>query len=164
MDLATLIGLLGAFAFVVMAMVTGGGLAIFVDIPSVFIVFGGSLFVVMMKFNLKQFFGAVKIAAKAFMFKIDKPEELIEQSVAMADAARKGGFLALEEAQISNSFMQKAVDMLVDGHDGDVVREALEKDIALTEERHRTGIGIFRAFGDVAPAMGMIGTDRKSVV
>lgn len=158
MDLATLIGLLGAFAFVVMAMVTGGGLAIFVDIPSVFIVFGGSLFVVMMKFNLKQFFGAVKIAAKAFMFKIDKPEELIEQSVAMADAARKGGFLALEEAQISNSFMQKAVDMLVDGHDGDVVREALEKDIALTEERHRTGIGIFRAFGDVAPAMGMIGT------
>lgn len=45
MDLATLIGLLGAFAFVVMAMVTGGGLAIFVDIPSVFIVFGGSLFV-----------------------------------------------------------------------------------------------------------------------
>ncbi|QYK04102.1 flagellar motor protein PomA [Shewanella zhangzhouensis] len=158
MDLATLIGLLGAFAFVLMAMVTGGGLAIFVDVPSVFIVFGGSLFVVMMKFNLKQFFGAVKIAAKAFMFKIDKPEELIEQSVAMADAARKGGFLALEEAQISNSFMQKAVDMLVDGHDGDVVREALEKDIALTEERHRTGIGIFRAFGDVAPAMGMIGT------
>ncbi|QYJ74233.1 flagellar motor protein PomA [Shewanella sp. FJAT-52076] len=158
MDLATLIGLLGAFAFVLMAMVTGGGLAIFVDVPSVFIVFGGSLFVVMMKFNLKQFFGAVKIAAKAFMFKIDKPEELIEQSVAMADAARKGGFLALEEAQISNSFMQKAVDMLVDGHDGDVVREALEKDIALTEERHRTGIGIFKAFGDVAPAMGMIGT------
>ncbi|GAB1048989.1 MAG: flagellar motor protein PomA [Shewanella algae] len=102
--------------------------------------------------------GAVKIAAKAFMFKLDKPEELIEQSVTMADAARKGGFLALEEAQISNSFMQKAVDMLVDGHDGDVVREALEKDIQLTEERHKAGISIFKALGDVAPAMGMIGT------
>ncbi|QSX31000.1 flagellar motor protein PomA [Shewanella cyperi] len=158
MDLATLIGLLGGFAFIIMAMVSSGGLAIFVDVPSVLIVFGGSLFVVMMKFNLKQFLGAVKIAAKAFMFKLEKPEELIEQSVSMADAARKGGFLALEEAQISNSFMQKAVDMLVDGHDGDVVREALEKDIALTEERHRTGISIFKAFGDVAPAMGMIGT------
>ncbi|QSX38222.1 flagellar motor protein PomA [Shewanella sedimentimangrovi] len=158
MDLATLIGLLGAFAFIIMAMVSSGGLAIFVDVPSVLIVLGGSLFVVMMKFNLKQFLGAVKIAAKAFMFKLEKPEELIEQSVSMADAARKGGFLALEEAQISNSFMQKAVDMLVDGHDGDVVREALEKDIALTEERHRTGISIFKAFGDVAPAMGMIGT------
>lgn len=158
MDLATLIGLVGAFAFIIMAMVSSGGIAIFIDVPSVLIVMVGSLFVVMMKFNLKQFLGAVKIAAKAFMFKLDKPEELIEQSVTMADAARKGGFLALEEAQISNSFMQKAVDMLVDGHDGDVVREALEKDIQLTEERHKAGISIFKALGDVAPAMGMIGT------
>ncbi|QYK00446.1 flagellar motor protein PomA [Shewanella psychrotolerans] len=158
MDLATLIGLIGAFAFIIGAMVSSGGIAIFIDVPSVLIVMIGSLFVVMMKYNLKQFLGAVKIAAKAFMFKIDKPDVLIEQSVTMADAARKGGFLALEEAEISNSFMQKAVDMLVDGHDGDVVREALEKDIALTEERHKAGIGIFRALGDVAPAMGMIGT------
>jgi len=157
-DLATLIGLIGAFGFIIGAMVSSGGIAIFVDVPSVLIVMIGSLFVVMMKFNLKQFLGAVKIAAKAFMFKIDKPDELIEQSVTMADAARKGGFLALEEAEISNSFMQKAVDMLVDGHDGEVVREALEKDIALTEERHKTGISIFKALGDVAPAMGMIGT------
>ncbi|GIU30978.1 flagellar motor protein PomA [Shewanella colwelliana] len=158
MDLATLIGLIGAFGFIIGAMVSSGGIAIFIDVPSVLIVMIGSLFVVMMKYNLKQFLGAVKIAAKAFMFKIDKPEELIEQSVTMADAARKGGFLALEEAEITNSFMQKAVDMLVDGHDGDVVREALEKDIALTEERHKTGVGIFKALGDVAPAMGMIGT------
>lgn len=158
MDLATLIGLVGAFAFIIMAMVSSGGIAIFINVPSVLIVLVGSLFVVMMKFNLKQFLGAVKIAAKAFMFKLDKPEELIEQSVTMADAARKGGFLALEEAQISNSFMQKAIDMLVDGHDGDVVREALEKDIQLTEDRHKAGISIFKALGDVAPAMGMIGT------
>lgn len=158
MDLATLIGLIGAFAFIIGAMVSSGGIAIFIDVPSVLIVMIGSLFVVMMKYNLKQFLGAVKIAAKAFMFKIDKPDVLIEQSVTMADAARKGGFLALEEAEISNSFMQKAVDMLVDGHDGDVVREALEKDIALTEERHKIGIGIFKSLGDVAPAMGMIGT------
>ncbi|WP_028774599.1 flagellar motor protein PomA [Shewanella waksmanii] len=158
MDLATLIGLIGAFGFIIMAMVSSGGIVIFIDVPSVLIVMIGSLFVVMMKYNLKQFLGAIKIAAKAFIFKIDKPDELIEQSVTMADAARKGGFLALEEAEITNSFMQKAVDMLVDGHDGDVVRDALEKDIALTEERHKTGVGIFKALGDVAPAMGMIGT------
>ncbi|MCL1141640.1 flagellar motor protein PomA [Shewanella gaetbuli] len=158
MDLATLIGILGAFAFVIGAMATSGGISIFIDVASLLIVVMGSLFVVMMKFNLKQFLGAIKIGLKAFMFKIDKPEDLIEQSVNMADAARKGGFLALEEAQISNTFMQKAVDMLVDGHDGDVVRNALEKDIALTEERHKAGVGIFKAMGDVAPAMGMIGT------
>ncbi|GGB48222.1 flagellar motor protein PomA [Shewanella inventionis] len=158
MDLATLIGIIGAFAFIIGAMVTSGGIGLFIDVPSILIVIMGSLFVVMMKFNLKQFLGSIKIGMKTFIFKIDKPEDLIEQSVTMADAARKGGFLALEEAVITNTFMQKAVDMLVDGHDGDVVRNALEKDIALTEERHKTGISIFKAMGDVAPAMGMIGT------
>ncbi|MBW8191803.1 flagellar motor protein PomA [Neiella marina] len=158
MDLATLIGLIGAFAFVIMAMVSGGSISMFVDVPSVLIVLCGSMFVVLMKFNLGQFLGAAKIAGKAFMFKIDKPDDLIEKAVEMADAARKGGFLALEEAEIGNSFMQKGVDLLVDGHDAEVVRGALSKDIRLTAERHDMGVSIFMKLGDVAPAMGMIGT------
>lgn len=158
MDLATLIGLIGGLAFIVMAMVLGGGLMMFLDITSVLIVVGGSTCVVMMKFTFGQFFGAGKIAAKAFMFKADEPEDLIARIVEMADAARKGGFLALEEMEISNSFMQKGIDLLVDGHDADVVRSALQKDISLTEERHEAGTAVFRAYGDVAPAMGMIGT------
>ena len=158
MDLATLIGLIGGLGFVVMAMLLGGGLMMFINGPSVLIVLGGSICVVMMKFTMAQFFGAAKIAAKAFMFKVDEPEDLIARIVEMADAARKGGFLALEEMEISNSFMQKGIDLLVDGHDADVVRAALQKDITLTEERHEAGTDVFKAFADVAPAMGMIGT------
>jgi chemotaxis protein MotA len=157
-DLATLIGILGAFGFVVMAMLLGGSIDMFIDVTSVLIVFGGSFFVVMMNYNLGQFLGAIKIAMKAFMFKIDSVEDLIAKSVEMADAARKGGFLALEEAEISNPFMQKGVDMLVDGHDADVVRSTMENDIRLTAERHEIGAEIFKQVGDVGPAMGMIGT------
>lgn len=158
MDLATLVGLLGSFAFVLMAMVMGGDIGAFVDVPSILIVICGSLFVVLMKYNLGQFLGAAKIAAKAFLFKADKPNELIQKSVELADAARKGGFLALEEAEIPNAFMAKGVGMLVDGYDAEVVRSTLKKDIALTLERHEVGSSIFKAIGDVAPAMGMIGT------
>ncbi|CED61629.1 flagellar motor protein PomA [Moritella viscosa] len=158
MDLATLIGLVGSFAFVVMAMVLGGDISTFVDTQSVLIVFVGSLFVVLMHFNFGQFLAAAKIAVKAFMFKIDKPEELIEQAVEMADAARKGGFLALEEAEVKNEFMQKGIDLLVDGHDATVVSQTLQKDIKLTTARHKAGIHVFNMIGEVAPAMGMIGT------
>ncbi len=158
MDLATVIGILGAIGFVVMAMVLGGDLSMFINIPSVLIVFGGTIFVVLSQYTLGQFFGAGKIAGKAFMFKIESPDDLIEKIVEMADAARKGGFLALEEAEIENAFMQKGVDMLVDGHDIDVVRETLAKDISMTTQRHEFGASIFKGMGDVAPAMGMIGT------
>lgn len=158
MDLATLVGLIGGMAFVIMAMVLGGSIMMFVDVVSVLIVVGGSVFVVLMKFEMGQFFGAAKIAGKAFMFKADAPEDLIAKIVEMADAARKGGFLALEEMEIPNPFMQKGIDLLVDGHDADVVRATLQKDIVLTDERHSKGTQVFRAFGDVTPAMGMIGT------
>ena len=56
MDLATLIGMLGGIGFIVMAMILGGDLSMFVDVPSVLIVFCGSLFVVMSQFTLGQFF------------------------------------------------------------------------------------------------------------
>ncbi|WP_426359902.1 flagellar motor protein PomA [Pseudocolwellia sp. HL-MZ19] len=158
MDLATLIGILGAIGLLIMAMLLAGDISMFIDTQSLIIVFGGSIFVVLSNYNLGQFFGIGKICGKAFLFKLETPEELIEKSVEMADAARKGGFLALEEAEITNAFMQKGVDMLVDGHDADVVRATLQKDISLTSERHERGVGMMMALADVAPAMGMIGT------
>ena len=158
MDLATLIGIVGAVAVLIIAMFLAGDIMMFVDAQSVLIVFGGSIFIVLSNYSLGQFFGIGKIISKAFMFKLEKPEELIEKAVDMADAARKGGFLALEEAEINNPFMQKGVDMLVDGHDADVVRATLQKDINLTTERHETGSDMLMALADVAPAMGMIGT------
>ena len=158
MDLASLIGFLGTLGMIAGAMISAGGLGMYIDVPSILIVFGGTLFVVLSQFTLGQFFGAGKTAGKAFMFKIESPEELIEKIVEMADAARKGGFLALEEAEISNEFMQKGVDMLVDGHDIEVVRETLAKDISMTSERHDFGASFFKGMGDIAPAMGMIGT------
>ncbi len=158
MDLATLIGLVGGFAMVIMAMMLGGSIGMFVDVPSVLIVFVGSLFVAMMKFSLGGFLGAGKVAAKAFMFKIDSPEELIEQIVELADAARKGGLLSLEGKEIKNPFLAKGIQLLVDGHDGDVVKSMLSKDKSLAVERHKRGAQVFATNGDIGPAMGMIGT------
>lgn len=158
MDLATLVGMLGAFGIVIMAMLLGGTLAMFVDVPSVLIVLVGSMLVVMMKFSLGQFLGAGKVAAKAFMFKSDKPEDIIELVVELADAARKGGLLSLEGKEIPNEFLSKGIQLLIDGHDGDVVKMLMTKDKSLAVERHKTGSSVFGALGDVAPAMGMIGT------
>ena len=158
MDLATLIGMIGAFGMIVMAMVQGGDLGMFIDVPSVLIVFCGSPFVVMMMYSMSQFVGAGKVLGKAFMLKLDDPQDLIAKSVELADAARKGGFLALEEAEIPSAFLQKGIDMLVDGHEADVVKATLGKDIDLTLDRHKSGSGFFKALGDVGPAMGMIGT------
>lgn len=158
MDLATLVGIIGALGLIIASMVMSGDLIIFVNAPSLLIVVGGTLFAAMAKFSLGQFFSATKVAAKSFVFKLEDPAELIDEIVELADAARKGGLLSLEGKEVSSDFLQKGIQLLVDGHDPEVVKAMMSKDRYLAEERHSRGASIFAAMGDVAPAMGMIGT------
>lgn len=158
MDIATLVGILGAFGIVIAAMVTGGDIGVFVNIPSLLIVIGGSLFVVLMKFPLGHFLAVGKVVGKAFKFKTVKPEDIIAETVDLADAARKGGLLSLEDKEVSSDFMQRGIQLLVDGHDPEIVKALLNKEKGLTTERHVYGSDIFKAIGDVGPGMGMIGT------
>ena len=76
----------------------------------------------------------------------------------LAKEARQGGLLALEDAEVPDAFMKSGLDLLVDGHPADVVRSVLTKDLQMTLKRHSDGQDIFKAIGDVGPAMGMIGT------
>ena len=55
MDLATLIGLVGALATVTTAVLMGGAAGVFVNAPSLVIVLVGTLLVTMIKFSLGQF-------------------------------------------------------------------------------------------------------------
>ena len=158
MDLATLLGLVGALAAIATAILLGGGAGGFIDIPSVFIVLGGTAFVVLTKFPLNHTLGAFKVGLKAFLHKSDRPHELITQTVDLATVARKDGLLGLEQMAVRNPFLQRGIQLVVDGHEPAFVRKVLGTDINLTIERHEEGQAIFKAIADVAPAMGMIGT------
>jgi chemotaxis protein MotA len=157
-DIATLVGIAGAIGMVVMSMLLGGSLGIFINIPSVLIVFAGSTFVALSKFTLEQFLNVGKVVGKAFSFSIVKPEDLITEVVDLADGARKGGLLSLEGKETSSDFLSKGIQLLVDGHDPDVVKTLLNKDMQMTTDRHVDGAAFFKALADVGPAMGMIGT------
>ena len=58
MDLASLIGLVGAIGMIVGAMLSGGGLGAFIDTASILIVFGGTFFAVMYTAPLPVFLGS----------------------------------------------------------------------------------------------------------
>ena len=96
MDIATLIGLFGSFAVILLAIFIGPNPMMFVDVTSLLIVVVGTLFVVAMKFSIKQLPNAAKVAFKAFSSKVDPAEDLIDQVFELAQAAKKDGILALE--------------------------------------------------------------------
>ncbi|MEE4110697.1 MAG: flagellar motor protein PomA, partial [Halieaceae bacterium] len=155
---ATLLGMVGAIGIVLAAILTGGSAIVFINVPSILIVLGGTVMVVMIKFSMGQFFGAFKVALRAFSNKTTNPEELIERIVELANIARKEGMLALESQEIDNEFLGEGIRMLIDGNSREVVSTVLSKDMQQTIERHTWGAKVFSATADVAPAMGMIGT------
>lgn len=158
MDLATLIGFVGALGVIVAAILAGGSPAIFLNAPSVLIVLGGTLMAVLIKFPLGQFLGAFKAAGRAFRFRGEVPQALIEQTVELAQVARKEGLLALENFEVANPFFRQGIQLIADGHEPELVKKVLGQEIDLTMARDEQGEQVFRAIGDVAPAMGMIGT------
>lgn len=158
MDFATIIGMFGALATIAGAIFTGGSPGFFFNVPSLLIVVVGSIFATMTKFGLKQYFSAIKISIKAFLYRSETPEELIAKVLELSNVARKNGLLALENVEIKNEFLKQGIQYMVDGLEPDVVRSTLQKEMYQTIDRHEKGQKIFRGMGDVAPAMGMIGT------
>jgi len=158
LDLATLVGFVAAVGIIAASIVMGGSAGMFFNVPSLLVVVGGSVGAVMMKFTLGQFLGAFKVAMKAFIFKLEAPTEIIGDAIEMANEARKGGLLALEGKETNNAFLKNGIQLMVDGHEPEVVRQTLVNEMNLTVQRHETGQAIFKSLGDVAPAMGMIGT------
>lgn len=158
MDIATLVGLIGAIGAILGAIFMGGSAAAFVNVPGLIIVVGGTLFVNLMKFPLGHTLGAVKVAGKAFTQKSESPSVLISEGVELANVARKEGLLGLESVEINNPFLKQGIQLAIDGHEPEFVNRVLSNEINLAIERHETGQKIFKGIGDSAPAMGMIGT------
>ncbi len=156
MDIATIMGLLAAFGVIGFAMADNIGA--FYDPRSVAIVIGGSIFVVLARSSLKEFLGALGVMGKVFSRKIDDPVDLTKQLVDLATIARKDGMIALEGQEINNPFLAKAVAQLVDGTDPSVIKNTLTRDNDMMKKRHAMGAKIFSSWGEIAPAMGMIGT------
>ena len=66
MDIASLIGLLGAAGMIAGAMVSAGGIGMYVDVPSMLIVFGGT-FLQLCTDVSPQFLGHFGVMGKVFM-------------------------------------------------------------------------------------------------
>ncbi|HCF05702.1 MAG: pomA [Desulfomicrobiaceae bacterium] len=158
MDIATIVGIFVAFGLVIAAIAKD--IMVFVDIPSVLIVFGGTIGAVLICYPLNQVLGVVGVIKKTFLFKLDSPADIIARFMDYANKARREGILSLEPLlkDIQDDFLRKGLQLTVDGMEPQAIQEILETEIAYLEERHQTGADILATFGTYAPALGMIGT------
>jgi len=163
-DLATIIGLIAAFALMIMGMATGdagaAALIYFVDVKSALITFGGSFGAVLASCSIQDFIAGLKSIGLVFKVPNNDTIGTIKQIIELSNVARKEGLLALEESanNLEEPFMKKGILLIVDGTDPELVRGILEAELVNTDTRHQRNIGFWKQIGAMGPAWGMIGT------
>lgn len=161
MDLSTAIGLVVALALVAWGMLSGGtSPALFVDVPSLLMVAGGTVGVTLVNFPMGQFKLISKVAMRSLIFSIQTTEDTIESIISYANLARKEGLLALENKlqEVDDRFFAKGVQLVIDGFSADTVRDIMDLEAEWERQRHANGKKMFDQMGSFAPAFGMIGT------
>lgn len=160
MDLATLLGIITGTVLLVVSIAIEGDLALFWSFSSILIVFGGTFAAIMINFSMSQVLSVFPLLKVAFSKKDTDSVAIIDTLVDFAETSRREGLLALEEkaATLNEPFLEKGIQLVVDGTDAELVRSILEIELAFLEERHRLGQRIFEQMGALAPAFGMVGT------
>ncbi len=160
MDIASIIGCVSGLGFILGTIIMGGPISMFINIPSILIVVGGTIAATMIGFPLGDILGIFKTAIKVFMFKIEKAEDIIANLAEISNKARKGGLLSIESdiQSTPDPYLAQALQMTVDGVKTEDIGQIMEKKMELTKKNLDTGSAIFSSMAAYAPAFGMIGT------
>lgn len=160
MDIATIVGIVVGLGLIIFTIITGEGAKMFIHLPSIMIVFGGSLAATLISFTLKEVLGVVNVIRKAFFSDSFEGGALIDLIVSLSKKARKEGLLAIDKEvnEIPDSFLRSGMEMVVDGTEPELIRSVMETELSYTMDRHKKGAQIMNSFGTYAPAFGMIGT------
>jgi chemotaxis protein MotA len=160
MDIATVLGIVSSFGLVVSAILMGGGLILFVDVPSLLIVVGGTLGVTMINYPLREVLGVVKVVKNVFFSEAASTATIIKQFADFSNKARREGILALESEleKVNEEFLKKGIQLSIDGLEPNAIREILETEISNVQDRHKLGAEVFTTMGTYSPALGMVGT------
>jgi chemotaxis protein MotA len=160
MDVGTIFGLVAAFGLIVGAMAVGGGIGMFVNVPSILIVVLGTAAVLLVNFPMKEITQLGKIVMKTIFAKDLNASEHVDRLVKFGQLVRTEGILALEEASkgIDDEFFKKGLLLAIDGTETEQIVAQLESELDSLEDRHAKGVEILAAGGTTAPAMGLVGT------
>lgn len=160
MDLATLIGIVVSLGLVGWSILSGDGASTFLNVPSIVIVFGGTVGATMVCFPMENVVVVVAILKKAFLFNAPDNTELIAGLEEIAKRARREGLLSLQSASAeqTDEFYKTGLQLVVDGQEADTLESILKTEISYIKSRHETGAEVLKAAGTYAPAFGMIGT------
>jgi len=160
MDKLSLLGVIVGFGAILGGNVLEGGhLGSIMNLPAMIIVFGGTLGAAMLQTPYASLSRAMAITSWVFFPPATNLLAGITNVVSWSKVARKEGLLGLElvAEDETNPFMKKGLELLVDGSEPEVIRNILEVELIVTEQRDINAAKFYEAMGGYSPTIGIIG-------
>ena len=160
-DFMTSIGVVSGVVLIVWGMAAGGtSLMVFYDFASILLTIGGSLAAMLIAYPLSAMKRVMKVTVESFKESSTSSPEIINSFTNLSKKARREGLLSLEDemSQLTNEFLKKGLQMVVDGLEPETIKEIMELEIGEMERRHTDGANMLKAWAAYAPAFGMICT------
>jgi chemotaxis protein MotA len=159
-DFATIGGILLAFGGIVGGLLMEGGKIRDVSqITAALIVLAGTFGAVMVGTPIRVLKGAAMRLIHVLMDKTGSADETIEELIVYATKARKNGLVSLESEalEIQDPFLGKALTLAVDGTDLQEIRNMMQLEIEMVENRALAEAKVFESAGGYSPTIGIIG-------
>jgi chemotaxis protein MotA len=158
LDIASLTGIVAGLGLILSAILMGGDFSLFVNIPGIMIVVGGTLSATLLTFPLNDVLSAFKAAVFVFSSKQDNPNDMVFTMIELCKITRKEGLVGLSKTKSDHAFVSKACMLISDGAEESIISDTLTIEIDAMKERHFIVQDVFTKMNAYAPAFGMIGT------
>lgn len=159
-DLLSLAGLGVAVGAVLLGQhLEGGQLTALFNGPALLIVVGGSVGAAMLQSPLPMFLRALRMLAWVFRPPQLATAALTAELMRWAQVSRREGLLGLEKIveKVPDAYARKALQLLIDGNEPQVIRETLELDCMARERRDLGAARVIDGIGGYAPTLGILG-------
>lgn len=160
-DLGAVAGLAAAFAMLGIAVAFGGSTIAFFNLPSVLIVFGGTLMVTAVSHGFPALVVTGQLVVRAMFGGASNPTGVAQQVLGLAQRARRDGVLSLQAALPrlrSFPFLRSGVSLIIDGVGAEEIERSMRLEQQARTMRHLDSVGVLKRAAEISPAMGLIGT------
>jgi len=166
MDFASFIGILVGLGSLLLgySMDDGNVRALWL-LSAAVIVVGGSVGSVAISYGIREIAKMPPLFFSIFKSPKSTLSGTIDFIVQLSEGARRDGLLSLEKLldnenpkKKNDPLLKRGMLMVIDGADLEQIRDLLETEISIYEEKEKVNIAMFESLAGYAPAYGMIGT------
>ncbi len=137
-----------------------GNIGLYFNLSGLLIVVGGSLGATLLAYRLDRLQIVYNVLLSSYQSRPKQPEDIVEILVDLSVKSKYQGLLSLQEDEQEASllFMRRALGLLVDGYNGEQMRDILNTEMYFFKMRREDSERVLRTIAEFLPAFGLVGS------